>query len=356
MGKILNEHHTMRVYFIPTTTLNPYHTYLSKSMEPYGVEVESFNKFPSIRQLLKNRGIKVILHLHWPERLYERRWIFLPFSLSYLVLKLFISKILGYKIIWTAHNIFPHNQRIIFDNIERFFIVALSNAIITHCKFAKNEVERCFHRNKNVYSIPIGNYQLETPRKITKKEARIALGINQNSFVYLFFGFIKPYKGVSNLIETFKQISDENSILLVVGDCRSESLKNELIKLKGGDDRIKLVIHTIPDSEIPIYLCSAEVFVAPFTRITTSSSILLGLESGLPVIAPALGCLPELLTSECSILYNSTETEGLFEALRNIRNSNLTSMSKEAKRIANILSWDITGEQTYQVYKLISSN
>ena len=307
--------------------------------------------------MANNRDKSAILHLHWPEHLYRRnKWILIPVTLTFFILKLIIAKIIGYKIVWTAHNIFPHDRKLPFDYLERYSIAILSNAIIAHCSFAREELKRKIKHHKNTFSIPLGNYSIENHGTSDRTEARKQLGIEQNKFIYLFFGRINPYKGVENLIESFNQIEDSNSILYVIGDCKSESLKNDIFKLRGENDQINLLIRTIHESEIPLYLHSADVFVAPFTRVTTSSSIILALEFGLPIIAPAMGCLPELLTPDCCILYEANQSNGLLEALKKIKNLDISRMRQESKRIANSLSWDITAEKTFLVYKSITNN
>ena len=53
----------------------------------------------------------------------------------------------------------------------------------------------------------------------------------------------------------------------------------------------------------------------PFRDILTSGSAILALSHGRPVIAPAIGCLPETLPADAAILYDPDAPEALGAAL-----------------------------------------
>jgi glycosyltransferase involved in cell wall biosynthesis len=107
----------------------------------------------------------------------------------------------------------------------------------------------------------------------------------------------------------------------------------------------------IADNQVPSLFGAADSIVAPFSEVLTSGSIILGLSFGLPVIAPALGCLPELLDQKAGHLYSPRETDGLLKAMKAIRSQNLTEMSAHALRIAASLTWEDIAHKTYQVYQ-----
>ena len=74
---------------------------------------------------------------------------------------------------------------------------------------------------------------------------------------------------------------------------------------------------------------AADVVVLPFAQVLTSSRRLTpALSFGKPVIAPRMGCLPELLTDDLGILYNPGDPQALGRALEAIRGRDLVSMSQ----------------------------
>lgn len=78
---------------------------------------------------------------------------------------------------------------------------------------------------------------------------------------------------------------------------------------------------------------------------------MVGLSYGLPVIAPDLGCLPELLGSGAGLLYRHDDPAGLSRALAAAKVADLPLMSRVAQARADELAWaDIAG-QTAAVYR-----
>jgi glycosyltransferase involved in cell wall biosynthesis len=101
------------------------------------------------------------------------------------------------------------------------------------------------------------------------------------------------------------------------------------------------------------FLLSADVMVAPFSQVLTSSSVIVGLSYGLPVIVPNLGCLPELVTPEAGIVYKADDSPALPEALRLIKTRDLPAMGKAARRISEDLDWSAIARRTVAVYRSV---
>ena len=128
----------IKVAFLPTYQ-NPYQQLLANAMNPYGISVESLTSIPSISWLFQNRYSTQILHLHWLSGLYMHRYL-TPFRLVNFIAHITIAKYLGYKIIWTAHNLLPHKRRfLVMHRFVRRFIMQTADAVITHCQFG-NEI------------------------------------------------------------------------------------------------------------------------------------------------------------------------------------------------------------------------
>jgi len=339
----------LKVFFLPASS-NPYQYLLANALRKQGVRIEHLSSLPSCYWLMKNRKKVQIFHIHWLHILYywERKT---PVRFIGFVIKLIFARLLGYKIVWTVHNFMPHERTFpLIDILGRFTITTLANALIVHCKYAKNEITRKFFRKKNIYIIGHGNYIEKYPCSISKERARQFLGINANAFVYLFFVKIRPYKGVEALVKSFQQIRTNNTILLVGGKGKHLAKKGLWSNIAKNNSNIKLFMNFIPDEEIQCFFMAADVLVIPFLNVLTSGSIILGLSFGLPVIAPSLGCLPELITPQAGVLYDPLDSEGLLNALLSIREKDREKMRYEVNKISKRLNWDMIGRKTKQVY------
>jgi beta-1,4-mannosyltransferase len=152
-------------------------------------------------------------------------------------------------------------------------------------------------------------------------------------------GHIKPYKGVEDLIETFKAIRDDTSRLLIVGKPINEETGNRVRAAAAGDSRIVLELCYVPDDRVQVYTNAADVVVFPFRRMHTSGSILLAMSFAKPVIAPAMASIPEYVGEDAGILFDPADPDGLHAALLTVRGKDLKAMGKVGYTWVAGLGW-----------------
>jgi len=202
-----------------------------------------------------------------------------------------------------------------------------------------------------MYIIPIGGYAGVYPVTLTRAAARAALGLDAAQFVYLFLGNIAAYKGLDRFVAVFRQQASADDVALIAGRNRDAALVRRLERAAAGDSRIRLWARFIPDDEMQRFLLAADVMVAPFEWVLTSSSVIVGLSYGLPVIAPDLGCLPELIPPDAGLIYSAADPAALGHALLDVKARDMPSMSAAAHRVADGLSWEDIGARTAEVYR-----
>ncbi|MGB3906209.1 MAG: glycosyltransferase [Anaerolineae bacterium] len=343
----------MRVVFVPTVS-NPYQYVLAEALEDLGIEVEQRARLPSEAWLVRNRGRVQLVHMHWLHPLYGSGQHFSPLRLARFVEKLILARSLGYKIFWTVHNVLPHERTFpLLDLLARFSAAALTDAIIVHCEYARSEVSKRFSRKKSIHVIPHGHYASTYLHSVSREEARRALNIAADTFVYLFFGKIRPYKGVEQLMTAFKQLDGHDAELFIAGECQSEEGKISLLQMAQGNSHIRIYPEFVPSERVQQFFAAADVLVAPYLQVLTSGSVVLGLSLGLPVIAPAQGCLPELITPEVGILYDPLDEEALQRALQSIRDCDVGTMGREAYRLSRAphFDWKSIARKTFDAYR-----
>jgi len=148
---------------------------------------------------------------------------------------------------------------------------------------------------ENITVIPHGIY--DHYPKLKKGDARKALGI-EDEFVILFFGLLRPYKGVKYLIKAFESLPEEilkRSKLLIVGETWEDRESVTLAKKSKHSERILLVNRYVADDELPLYFSAADVVVLPYTRASQSGVAHIAMTFGLPVVATKVGGLLESL-------------------------------------------------------------
>lgn len=350
----------MKILFLPDWSRggNPYQRELGVALEKQGVTVimgNGTNRLP-ILGAVRIHGKPNVLHLHWthPYLLGRSRAKSIVKSIRF-VAELFVVKILGIKIIWTVHNLFEHERR--DPQLELFFnrlFVRLYDQLIVHCSFAREAIVQSYQlpdRFKDkICVIPHGNYMSSYKNQIPRWKARAWLGLGKGDVVFLSFGTIRPYKGVFRLVTVFRKLRNSKARLLIVGEPASDEIRRELVKFCEPDGRIRAFLQYVPAKDVQTYMNAADVVVLPFQDILTSGSALLAMSFGKPVIAPRMGCIPEVLDSEGVFLYNYNEREGLLRAIQEASVANLAAMGEHNYDRAKRFDWNVIARKTYVLY------
>ena len=334
---------------------NPYGPLLARAMARLGVELEAgYEEDLSESWLVDNRGRVDVLHLHWPSYMYNTDDMYESVRrCAELVGHLTLARFLGYRVVWTVHNLYPHERpHPGLDRLARLAITQLATALIVHCEYGRGQVAAHFHRTDGIFTIPHGHFIDAYENSTSRVEARRKLGIAGDGFVYLFFGNVKRYKGVERLLEVFSRLPGEHLRLLLAAKLNSEYSAQLIAQARTGDPRI--LAHTaefFPDEELQLFFNAADVMVLPFVDMLTSGSAITAMSFARPVIAPGIGCLPELLDDDSGITYDAKERNGLRRAMEEIRERDMSVCSESAFQRAKALSWEAIAERTLEVYE-----
>lgn len=136
------------------------------------------------------------------------------------------------------------------------------------------------------------------PRR-SKAQAREVLNLPPDVCLVLFFGFIKAYKGVNNLIDSARYLREEfgdNLRVLIVGDIYGEKQPYvDRISASGAAEIIDLVDGFVPDETVEDYFLAADLAVLPYVSATQSGIIQIAYNYDLPVVTTDVGGLPEVV-------------------------------------------------------------
>ena len=340
----------LTVGFLPVYR-NPYQHLLAASLVATGVQVKFLIAMPPPSWLLQERQCVAILHLHWLSGLYMQRYL-TPLRMATFLGRLALARRLGYRLVWTAHNLLPHNLPLTpLHVLVRRIVIAQADAIIVHCEAGRTQLQRRFAVGKPIDVVPHGTYAGVHPMSLTKVEARDSLDIPADRFVYLLLGNISSYKGIDRFVRVFQQQGDAEDVAIIAGRDRAPALTRSLQELSRTDARIRVHAGFIPDNQVQRFLRAADVMVFCFDQVLTSGSVILGMTYGLPVIAPALGCLPELVPPDAGLLYDPADQTGLGNVARKVKEMDLAAMGARAQSIAAQLRWDDIARRTAAIYR-----
>jgi beta-1,4-mannosyltransferase len=338
---------------------NPYQNQLLENLKKLDVKVErpGFGEYFFLATVISHWKPDII-HFHWLSPLYlSSNRLKAILRSTIFVIQLIVIKVLRIKIIWTVHNLKNHeNLHLNLDNICSKIVAKSCDAIIAHSEAAKNEIIIQFSvKNKNkIFVVPHGNYINCYDNKIDCIDARKKLKLNDSSLVFLFFGLIRPYKGVFELIDTFKTIPNENIQLVIAGKIygETEDIKEQLEQKVIDDKRINFIPGFVADKDIQIYMNASDILVFPYKDILTSGAVLLAMSFGRACIAPIKGCIGEVLDDRGAFLYDMEEEKGLLKSMNYAiqKQPKLQSMGEHNRYLAEQYNWEKVAEMTLDIY------
>lgn len=170
--------------------------------------------------------------------------------------------------------------------------------------------------------------------------------------VILFFGLLRPYKGIDVLLEAFREV--EGAELWVAGMPRMElgPLRELAARAPG---TVRFVPRFIADPEIPAYLRRAEVVVLPYRRIEQSGVLYAALAFGKPLVLSDVGGFAEVgRETGAARLVAPGDPEALAAALRELladpgARTQLAAGARAAA--AGPYSWERIAERTLALYR-----
>lgn len=264
-------------------------------------------------------------------------------SILFLV-DLFIFKVLfSGKLVWTIHNLQHHDPRP--RKLERW----ISSVFARSCQKVRilghgqeQEIIRRFKINPDkLVVIPEGSFTGYYPETKSREESRQWLQIPDGKRVCLYFGVMRPYKGVEKLIQFFNQENPENAILYIAGMPFNEKYVQKLRQLADGNPAIILKPERIPDEEVHILFKAADLSVLPFQHVFNSSSVVLAMSFAKPVVAPQVGLIPFRLQHQPSLMYDPADgpEKTLGTALK-MDTADLQDLGKKNFAFVNQFTWD----------------
>lgn len=329
---------------------NPYGELLCEALERRGVAIE-FTIACGADYLYRNQGRIDVLHFNWPHHdYYHADAAIMERRMAAFVGDLQLARGLGYKVVWTAHNLYPHNRtHQAIDHRCRLALCDLATAVIAHCEVAAGAVRQTFGRTERLFVIPHGHFIDVYPTLFSREAARVQLGVPADAFAYGFFGSIQPYKGIESLIDSVARLPGDDAWLLASGSGQAAYLAT--VQARAAQPRIVLRSYPrAPSEDIALIMQAADVVALPFVATTSSGTLMLALSWGRPVIAPALGCLPETVTPDAGLLYDPEEPDALYRALLELRERDLRAASQAALACARRFDWDQIAALTLEAY------
>ena len=171
------------------------------------------------------------------------------------------------------------------------------------------------------------------------------------SAVVLFFGLVRPYKGVETLLEAWRGI--EGAELWIVGRPRMDVAA---LRAEAGPG-VRFVSRFVSDAELPAYFRRADVVVLPYARterLDWSGVLATALAFGKPTVVSDVGGLGEVGAAGAVRLVAPGDADALRDALRGLLEDPQARADLAARALAaaqGAYSWDAAARETLALYR-----
>jgi glycosyltransferase involved in cell wall biosynthesis len=175
-----------------------------------------------------------------------------------------------------------------------------------------------------------------------REYTRKLYGINEKSIVFIFVGRLVEHKGLRNLLTVFKNLKNDQAVLLIVGDgtmrqqVEHDASIHSNIRYAGRLSGNKLIttFHAADTLVLPS-------FMEPWGLVVNEAMAL-----GLPVIvSDRVGCIDDLVFDQkTGLIINATDVEQLQQAIEDLANNHQKRIAMGKQAALHIADWTLENE------------
>lgn len=219
------------------------------------------------------------------------------------------------KILFICHNVVPH-ERGFGDRLSAQMTLKQGHHFVVHSERDMAKL-RTILPQADARRTVLPVYDFFEIVKPDQDEAKAQLDLSGKK-VLLFFGFIRPYKGVEYLIRAMPQVLGEiEAHLLIVGEFWTpESYYTSCIDDLDLSEHVTIVNRYVANEEVQTFFAAADLVVLPYLDATQSAVVPIAYGLERPVVTTGVGGLSEAVTDgKTGLLVPPGDSEALAEAI-----------------------------------------
>lgn len=262
---------------------------------------------------------------------------------SYLLLAL-VGRLLGARIVIEFHEVLDTGEAGIplvrmYIRLVAPWMVSLAHGFVIHSQHDRSALESHYHlKTRPVVVIAHGPYD----QHVSQNEARWREA-PEACCNLLYFGVIRPYKGLEDLIAAFDAIPEheiDGYWLTIVGETwEGWTLPLDRVASSRYRHRVTLVNRYVHDHEVGAFFAGADAVVLPYHRSSASGPLHTAMSCGLPIVVTCVGGLVEATSEyEGALLVPPHDPGAIGTALAQVR-------AMRGQRFADPHSWQRSAEE-----------
>jgi glycosyltransferase involved in cell wall biosynthesis len=200
------------------------------------------------------------------------------------------------KVLCICDNVLPHERRPGDVLFTRFFFSFVDFFIVQSATVEKELT--ALLPNAKYKKAPHPIYEIFGPA-MKKEEARNRLGLTADRML-LFFGYVRPYKGLHLLLEALPMVVKELPVTLyIVGEFYEKMTPYvERTKSLGLEKYVHIIADYVSNDQVGVYFSASDAVVLPYVSATQSGIAQIAYHFDRPVIATDVGGLAEVVVDK----------------------------------------------------------
>jgi glycosyltransferase involved in cell wall biosynthesis len=252
-------------------------------------------------------------------------------------------------LVLTAHDLLPREPRPGQARAQRRLYDAV-DALIVHSEYGRRQlVDVLGLEPRKVHVIHHGAFEHLAHQRAEQPLPTELAGVDVP--VVLFFGLLRPYKGLDILLDAWRQV--DGAELWIVGRPRMD-IEALRARAPGG---VRFVTRFVGDGELAAYFRRADVVALPYSRterFDQSGVLATALAFAKPTVLSDVGAFGEVAATGAAELVSAEDPAALATALRDLlsdpsRRELLAAAAAAAA--AGTYSWDEAAQRTLELYR-----
>lgn len=260
-------------------------------------------------------------------------------------------------VVLTVHDVKPHYERFVSRASFIKRSLQIPHRLIVHYEDGKRQlVEHWGVSADHIDVIPHGIMPLKNRPDMTDARKRLNLPLDRQ--IILFFGAIRPNKGLGILLKALEIVKSRNRrVLLVIaggllGRFSFESY-SDIIKKADLSEHVQTFIHFIPEEDVDYFFAASNLVVLPYLKFEAQSGVLLrAYAHKKPVVVSDIGAMGELVSSDnVGLVVEPGAVEPLAQAVINALDSLDKFQSCYGPELESKYNWEHIAELTMRSYE-----
>lgn len=243
----------------------------------------------------------------------------------------------GVPIVVICHNHADHDSGL-FTHILSRGVLSLADGYLVHSKEQADLLRNTFPSKRIIHHIIPAYSDLPAPSSPLPKRGRLEL---------LFFGFVRPYKGLAVLLEALTQVDDADVYLTIIGETWGRRLTP---RETAGRSTVEIHPYFMSDTDAANYFDRADFVVLPYLTASGSAVASAALRYDTPIIASRVGGLPDVVANDVTgVLVPPGDAAALAGAISSVTRKDAQRLAEGVRALKARSNWETLGSALLNV-------